>query len=178
MKRYLPAIAFVGVLVGWSGAIVMLAASRMGGAVVMWLLALSSMLYLIIGQLLPLMIFRGHDGRRRAAEAARAVSSSGAPVAWLSVAPMLTRGPLATATLYPTGICMNEPFLAPYAVLLQDITDIEQKVRGRIREIRIIHASPDVQSPLVLTAWPWPSGGDFQQFAEELARRMARPMGD
>lgn len=134
----------------------------------------------MIGQLVPLMIFRGHDGRRRAAEAAKAVSGSGAPVARLSVAPapLFTSGFRASTTLYTTGIWVKQPFLAPYAVLLPDVTGIERTARGRIWEIRIVHSSPNVQSPLVLTVWQWASGSGFQRFDAELAKRTAPPMGD
>jgi len=165
VRRLLLALALVGLAVGGFGFLLTVWAPGRNGAIVLWLMASVSMLYIIVDHIVPLMLFRGRKGRRRATETAVTVRLSGPFIAGMRIAlvPPFPRSLYATATLYPIGICLKSPFLAPYAVLLQDITSIERKTRGRVQQMRLTHVSPYVQSPLLLVTRQIKQANEFYE---------------
>jgi hypothetical protein len=120
--------------------------------VMLWLVAFVSLGYILLDRIVPLMIFRGRNGRAEATAAAKSVSLSGCSIARAKIAPTapFQRGFHAIATLYPLGICFKQPFLAPYALLLADIASMERKTRWVTEEVKVTHSSPHVQSPLLI----------------------------
>lgn len=135
----------------------------------LWLVAFVSLVYILVDRIVPLMVFRGRNGRAEATAAAKIVSLSGPSIAATKIAPAppFQRGFHAVATLHPIGICFKQPFLAPYALLLADITGIERKPRWGMEEVKVTHSSPYVQSPLLIIARRSKKADEFfEQFTE------------
>lgn len=170
MRELLLALAIIGLAVGWFGFLLTVETPGMKGAIILWFMAFVSMLYIIVDHIVPLMLFRGQEGRERAAVTAETVRLSGPFIASMKIAlvPAFPRSFYATATLYPIGICLKLPFLAPYAVLLEDITSIKRQTRGRAQQMKLTHVSANVQSPLVLVTRQMEQANEFYEHLMKL----------
>lgn len=109
-----------------------------------------------MGYLLFAFIFPTFAGRRsadadariasvRASGDARATARCGGRIGQLRLS-----GPLFRVSVHPGGLVLEPLFLGSRAILAAELASVRPSSSGLFRTLEIVHASPDVASPVVL----------------------------
>jgi hypothetical protein len=132
-------------------------------ATVAFLCGLAGFAYLLFQYAFPYLV--AGKSREGAAERVAAIRASGTML-WAgdnggAVGSLFASAGMMAIAVYPGGIVGKIRFMAPFAVLADEITDVRF---GRLQRIEIKHRAVDVQSPLMLYG-----GRDSAQAAALLA---------
>lgn len=123
---------------------------------VLWPLALLSMGYLLFRYFFPAVMFGGNHTKyaEELKRTVESVSTSGSPLASVSCSGQLggiyIRGPLMSATVYPSGVRLSTIFSSPTALQTDEIKQVVYKRGFWQKGIEIQHRSHNISGKVVL----------------------------
>lgn len=114
--------------------------------------AFLGMIYLALGVILPMFIYRGDSEKLK--EKTEIVMSSGTCLASIKTSGRISwvnfNGPFLDFSIYPGGLWIKPVMMAPIGILKEEITGVRRKSGVFVPFIFVDHKSPEAASPIVI----------------------------